>query len=343
MGVPIELPLGVAACPLTATSAGIRALARRGYNVLTFKTVRSTERPAYSEPNWLYVRDINPPVRVGVDPVDSTAYPEGAAQPAPGTRYATVNSYGVQSPPPIVWQRELALALDEMRDTQLLIASVQGSPERYRTSGTLAGDFVTVARLAEASGATAIELNLSCPNVIDSSEGAVQPPICASPTHTQRIVESVRSALSPTTRLVAKLAYLPSSELDQVLGPIASKLDAVSGINTLQVRARDAHGNPVFPASRGAHPARDLAGLSGAPLRAFSQVFVRSLSTLRAQNGWTFDIIGMGGVSSADDVDALFCAGASAVQAATAVIRTPDLADSVASRGVEAHRGLQIA
>lgn len=337
MGLPVQLPFGVAACPLTATAAGIRRLARSGYDVLTFKTVRSQPWPPHPEPNWLYVREIVPPVRLEADPLDSIAYPNGAVLPEPGSGYATVNSYGVQSPSPAEWRKELAAALEEVGEAQLLIASVQGSPETHQTPDALSRDFVDVARLAEKEGARAIELNLSCPNVIDYDDGGVQPPICASPAQTELIVERVRAALAPSTRLVAKLSYLRVDALREVVARIASAVDAVSGVNTLQVSVRHDSGGLAFPPSPGEGlPRRDLAGLSGGPLRAFSQDFVESLTALKARHEWKFDVIGMGGISSTDDVGAVFAAGASAVQVATALVRTPHLAQEVARRGVRA-------
>jgi hypothetical protein len=96
-------------------------------------------------------------------------------------------------------------------------------------------------------------------------------------------------------------------------------VDGISGINTLQVKVQDRSGKPTFG------QARAEAGLSGIAIRYFALDFVKSLQVLRQKNHFSFDIIGMGGVMTAADVQALHWVGADAVQTATAASINPQL------------------
>ena len=237
------------------------------------------------------------------------------------------NSVGVPSPAPDVWQRDLEECLDALGVGQLLIASVMGSPEHY-AGQELIDDFVTVARLAETTGVEAIELNLSCPNTVDLRGSGMQAPICFDPNVTREIVGAVRAGLRHSqTRLVAKLSYMPHDRIEGVLSTIANEVDAISGINTLQMRVTDASGKATFRGTLEA-PSRDRdeAGVSGVAIRDHALAFVRSVVTLKRKHGWTLDVIGMGGVMNSHDVRALMASGADAVQSATAAANDPDLA-----------------
>ena len=56
LGQPTGVPIGIPACPLTMNARWVEYYAERGYNVLTYKTVRSTARACYPLPNLLPVR-----------------------------------------------------------------------------------------------------------------------------------------------------------------------------------------------------------------------------------------------------------------------------------------------
>lgn len=141
-------------------------------------------------------------------------------------------------------------------------------------------------------------------------------PLCEDPIHAGEIVQAVRSALKSETKLVAKLGYLSEPRLSEVVSRIAPDVDGIAGINTLQVKVIDESGEPAFKGVPG-DPSRDRpkAGLSGIAIRDLARDFVRRLSALRDSHGWSFDIIGMGGVMDTHDVRALLASGADAVQA----------------------------
>jgi dihydroorotate dehydrogenase len=209
------------------------------------------------------------------------------------------NSFGIPSPDPTVWAPDIRHALDVLRPGQILIVSVVGEYEEH-TGQALVADFVDVACLAERAGARIIELNLSCPNTLGRDGSGVYPPICSSPEDTYKIVSAVRAALDPSTKLVAKLGYLPRAELESVVEPIAEAVDGVAGINTLQVPVTGDHGQPVFRGSlTDPDKPRLEAGVSGIAIRDLALDFVRCLALLRRKNDWHFDIIAMDAVQTA--------------------------------------------
>lgn len=314
LGRSIGYPIGVPASPLTASSDWIGALARQGFNVLTYKTVRSAARDAFPAPNWFFVKDLESPLPIDsvVDDVVVTA----SGTELPGSRpYSMVNSFGMPSGKPEEWMADVRRCSEQLHVGQILIVSVVGSYELYRGHELLA-DFVAVSRMAEKAGAGAVEVNLSCPNTLADGGGGMGAPLCEDPVHAGEIVQAVRGALSPETKLVAKLGYMSGSHLAAVVEQIAGYVDGIAGINTLQVRVVDQAGKPAFRGVVG-DPERDRpqAGLSGVAIRDLARAFVRQLARLRDQSDWSFDIIGMGGVMDTYDVRALLSNGADAVQA----------------------------
>jgi dihydroorotate dehydrogenase len=217
-----------------------------------------------------------------------------------------------------------------MGDAQLLMVSVMGSPEVH--AGTaLASDFVRTARLAEEAGATAIELNLSCPNTLDPVSGGVKEGlICQDAAATRHIVRATRDALRPGTRLVAKFSYLASEQLCEIVEGVVAELDGISGINTVQMEVLAPDGTPEFSGTHGLPSARLLAGVSGAAIYELAMEFVRSLAALRRELGAEFDILAMGGVMSGAQVASMLAAGASSVQSASGAFAKPGLAAEVA-------------
>ncbi len=308
LGQWLGFPLGVPASPLTANSLWIDFLARQGFNILTYKTVRSRSQEPHPSPNWVFVDD-DRPWPVGEE--HQMVVGDVKTWPRDHRAFSTANSFGMPSSDPTVWQKDVVSTLAALEDDQLLIVSVVGS---QRAGEDQVQDFVTVAKQAEETGCRVIELNLSCPNSIDEETGEVSHDfICLSHTATRTVVQAVRNGLVHSdTRLVVKLAYLDNETLERVVTPIAHMVDGISGINTMQRRVVDVNGMPTFGAHR-----RD-AGVSGIAIREHGLDFVRRLADLRADLDGNFDILGMGGVMTPEDVLQFHSAGANAVLSATA-------------------------
>jgi dihydroorotate dehydrogenase len=340
LGLPVRYPIGVPASVLTVNSRWVEYYARRGFNVLTYKTVRSRRWEAHPFPNWVFLDDLREPLSPGTDFARITARGGADSYLADPKAYSMANSFGVPSLEPPAWQRDVERAQSVLQEGQLLIVSVMGSYEEY-SGRDLIDDFAQVARMAEDVGPHAIELNLSCPNTVDHTGSGMKPPICEIAETTAQIVQAVRDALrDKETPLVAKLSYLPKERLSEVVGSIAEMVDAIAGINTIPVPVRDGQGNPTFRGT--AHdPSRDrlVAGVSGIAIRDLALDFTRSVANLERQHEWGLEVLAMGGVMDSHDVRALMASGADAVQAATAAVNNPHLPKHV--RG-EAKTGDQL-
>ncbi|QXG75886.1 dihydroorotate oxidase [Modestobacter sp. L9-4] len=318
LGRRVGFPIGVPACPMTGTAAWVQYLAGNGFNLLTYKTVRSREHAANAFPNWAFVPGAREPFGPGAPPV---VHAEPSDWVTPGDPAVTsTNSFGVPSPDPAVWTEDVAAAVRCLAEDQLLLVSVMGEDDGDGTAQlqAIADDFARTALLAEAAGAPVVELNLSCPNTLGSG-GGVRPPICLDPELTTAIVETTRRALSSTTGLVAKLSWLDGPALAGLVPRIAPHLDGIAAINTVQCAVQRADGSPTFPG-------RPLAGVSGVAVRDLALEFTARLLQLRATGGHRFDVLAMGGVTDPASAAALLELGAAGVQTATGAFADPFLA-----------------
>ena len=160
--------------------------------------------------------------------------------------------------------------------------------------------------------------------------------ICESPEVTEDIVTRVRSELKDQTRLVIKLGYIKRDDLKSVVVPLfkgGPLIQGISGINTILMKVLKGDGSPTFVGTEQKPQAhRTEAGVSGIAIREYGLAFVRSLADIRQEYGLHFDIIGMGGVMDAADVDAYQEAGADAVQTATAAFFNANLPQEIIRR-----------
>ncbi len=175
--------------------------------------------------------------------------------------------------------------------------------------GQRVDDFAKAAGLLSGvAGLSAVEINVSCPNVEDRRRMFAH-----SPSATAEVVAAVRehcpglprwAKLSPT---VADLAEVAGAAL-------GAGAEAVTLVNTVLAMAIDVEGRrPVLGSGPGG------GGLSGPAIR---PVAVRAVFDVRAAHpGAT--IIGVGGVMSGRDAVELLMAGADAVQVGTATFRDP--------------------
>lgn len=318
LGHDVGFPIGVPACVLNGGEAWVRHFAANGYDVLTYKTVRSRATEPSPQPNWAFAPRADrsaPPgaaTEVTADPWDWIA--PGSAE------VSTVNSFGVPSPPPQEWMADLERSLAAVGEDQLLLVSVMGSGD----GPALVEDFAATARLAQEAGATVVELNLSCPNTLSAAPGGVRPPLCLDADATVAVVEGVRRSLEDRTGLVAKLSWLDPARLAALVPRLAPLVDGVAAINTVPRRVRRSDGAPTFPG-------RELAGLSGVAVRDWALDFTRRLVALRAAGGHSFDVLAMGGVTDPASFAALWAAGADAVQSASGAFADPFLARDCAA------------
>lgn len=167
-------------------------------------------------------------------------------------------------------------------------------------SGACIDDYVATAeRIASLPAIPAIELNISCPNV--KQGGMAFGTSCAG---AASVVKAVRKVYPKT--LIVKLSPNVTNIAEIALAVEAEGADSVSLINTLMGMAIDAE-------RRRALLSTVTGGLSGACVKPIAVRMVWQVA-----HAVKIPVIGLGGISSAEDAIEFFLAGASAIQIGTA-------------------------
>lgn len=312
LGHRIGFPIGVAASGLTTNARCVQRLFEAGYNVVTYKTVRSRFIGPHPRPNWALLNSYD------IEAIDDpntvvTVNPETTLSEAD----SSANSFGVPSPDPVEWITDFRAAAAAADDGQVLICSVLGedynSDRGARNTDVLIADFVAVTRHAISAGAEFVELNLSCPNTL-GRKGEPTPPLCYDIDLAIDIVTRVHAELGDSVKLGVKLSHLEHGNLVTFLEGAASHLDFISGINTV------AH--PVESAAGGGAAyfgERTIAGIGGTAIQSLATEFVRACKQYRDDNDAKFVIVGVGGVTDPESFISMHEAGADVVQAVTGV------------------------
>lgn len=177
-------------------------------------------------------------------------------------------------------------------------------------------DYMEVAkRLSDSEGVSAIEINISCPNV---KKGGIV--FGTDPSEAAKVVSAVKG--SSRLPIITKLSPNVTDIKVMVKAVEEAGADAISLINTLTGMVIDVEKRkPVLATITG--------GLSGPAIR---PVAVRMV--WQAKQVAKVPLIGMGGIMNARDALEFIIAGASAVQVGTANFVDPDSAAKVAD-GIE--------
>ncbi|WP_221564148.1 dihydroorotate dehydrogenase [Alkalihalobacillus sp. TS-13] len=205
-----------------------------------------------------------------------------------------LNAIGLQNP-----------GLEKVVSEELPFLADYDVPILANIAGTTTEDYVTVARtVSNSPNVTALELNISCPNV---KEGGISfgtdPEVAAELTRAVKKVSEVPVyvKLSPNVTDIAEIAQAVE----------AAGADGLAMINTLLGMRIDLKTEKPVISNR-------TGGLSGPAIK---PVAIRMIYEVSQRV--SIPIIGMGGVTSADDVLEYFLAGASAVAVGTANFVNP--------------------
>ncbi|MBP3574104.1 MAG: dihydroorotate dehydrogenase [Prevotella sp.] len=186
-------------------------------------------------------------------------------------------------------------------DTQMIVNVSGSSPEDYAECAS---------RINELENIRAIELNISCPNVHDGGmafgvtcEGA------------SSVVRAVRKAYGKT--LIVKLSPNVTSITDIAKAVEAEGADSVSLINTLM-------GTSIDIERRRFNLSIGTGGLSGPCVKPVALRMVYQVA-----NAVKIPVIGLGGISTAEDAIEFLMAGATAIQIGTANFIDPAVTKKV--------------
>ncbi|CAB4333997.1 MAG: dihydroorotate dehydrogenase [Actinobacteria bacterium] len=193
-------------------------------------------------------------------------------------------------------------------------------------AGETIEEYSTLARkLRSVSGLSAVEVNISCPNV--ENRGLV---FACDPDASRRVIDGVRKTIGGELPIIAKLSPDVTNLPEIARGVVEAGADALALINTVL-------GMVINLDTMKPHLGGKTGGLSGPAIR---PVAVRAIYQVHAALPST-PILGMGGVSSGRDALELILAGASGVSIGTASFGNPtalikiqnELRDLLAARG----------
>ncbi|MEW5796272.1 MAG: dihydroorotate dehydrogenase [Candidatus Zixiibacteriota bacterium] len=173
-------------------------------------------------------------------------------------------------------------------------------------AGSSASEYIEVCRrLNDCPRVDMVELNVSCPNV---DEGGIE--IGTDPLQTEKIVADVRKVFKRP--IIAKMTPNVTDVGIVARAAEAGGADAISLINTLTGTSIDVNTwRPRLTYNRG--------GLSGPAIKPVALAMVD-----RVYNCTRLPLIGIGGITTADDVVEFMLVGATAVQIGTALFVQPD-------------------
>jgi dihydroorotate dehydrogenase (NAD+) catalytic subunit len=307
LGYKIASPVGVPAGPLL-NSKWTTLAARLGFDVVTYKTIRSYEHPSHPLPNVLFVDTGG---AIAEDRIGAAATPLGRPL-GPSDELAITNSFGNPSRKPEYLEMDIHLAAHALEKGQVLIVSVFGTGDSLSEA---ARGFIKAASLAKSSGAHVIEANFSCPNV--SSGGALY----ADPEASYQIAKEIAEAIKPTPLIVKMGVFKDQAELEAVLLSLAKAgVRAVCGINTIPMNVVDAKGNPALGEDR------LQSGICGDPIRPMALSFIKHANAIIDNHGLELELLGCGGITKPKHFDQFLEAGAGAALSATGMMWDPYLA-----------------
>lgn len=305
LGLKVNSRIGIAA-GLLLNSKWMLAYSRLGYDLLTYKTVRSQHRPCLPPPNWVFVED------------DGKTGGPIYTRNGPGENPAQVSSavcFGMPSMPPSIWRQDMAEAKAGLLPGQALIASVTASPQFDWTPEQTAADFAQCAIWAAEAGAEAIEANLSCPNVC-TAEGSVYRDAAFS----KLVAQAVRSSIGKRPLLLKIGYFAQQNELADFLREIHSAADGVTMVNGIARPVLTSEEKPAFG------PSSVQAGVLGRSIHPHSVQAIRIVRQIIDEEGLALCLLAVGGASITEDIADFFDAGADAVLMGSSPMYCPDLA-----------------
>jgi len=174
-------------------------------------------------------------------------------------------------------------------------------------NGTSPEEYAEVARIFDDSPVTAIEINISCPNV---KEGGVH--FGNNPAMAARVVEAMRPMTNKP--LITKLSPNSADIAETARAVIEAGTDGLSVINTLVGMAVDIERrSPVIANISG--------GLSGPAIKPVALWKIHQTRAVAARHN--IPILGQGGITSASDVIEFAIVGADAIGLGTGLFYDP--------------------
>lgn len=310
LGQKVYLPFGIPAGPLI-NAKFCKGAFEKGFDICIYKTVRSSFFPCHPFPNILAVKvegDLTLEKAQNAQIADNNYSPP----------LSITNSFGVPSKQVMEWQEDVKKAISYARAGQVLVLSFMGTTHQNQTLDQFIADWALSARKSAETGAKILEANLSCPNI--GNEGLV----CYNLEVTEKVCQAIRREIGKIP-LILKVGYYKNDEDLKKLAMVAGKYaQAISSINTIQAEILDKEGKQALPGKT-----RNRSGICGAAIKWAGLDMVKRLVKVRELADSGIKIIGVGGVTQAEDYFEYMAAGADCVMSATGAMWNPYLAKEI--------------
>ncbi len=227
-----------------------------------------------------------------VKPRSGRATPRMAETPS-----GMLNSIGLQGP-----------GIDIFLEKDIPWLREQGARIIISIAGESVDDYAVLARkLRSVPGISALEVNISCPNV--ENRGQV---FACNPSTAAEAITAVRRNIGGELPIIAKLSPDVTDIIEIAESVVEAGADGLALINTLL-------GMVIDTSTMSPRLSQKTGGLSGPAIR---PIAVRAIYQVHAALP-QIPIVGMGGVSSGRDAFELVLAGASAISVGTATFGNP--------------------
>lgn len=301
LGFQLNSPIGVPAGPLL-NSRWVALAAKLGYDLPTYKTIRSYAHPSHALPNVIYVKPVadNQAVALKLPPEDLA-------------ELSITNSFGNPSQSPDFLLEDIAKANASLGKGQVMIVSVYGTPDQ---GVSLADDFVRAAVLAREAGAKIIEANFSCPNV-EKAGGCLY----MSSATVLEFVRKLKGAVGSIPLLIKVGLFENEKQMEGVfLAAARGGADGICGINTISMEVLDSQGHPALGEKR------RTGGVCGGSIRKKALAFIHQASQIIKKEKLGLTLLGCGGIAKPEHFEEFLHAGAAIAMTATGMMWDPYLA-----------------
>ncbi|KKT01134.1 MAG: Dihydroorotate oxidase [Candidatus Nomurabacteria bacterium GW2011_GWF2_43_8] len=312
-GFKVNSPFGIPAGPLINGNFA-RAALDKGFDIVTYKTVRSAKYSCHPWPNVLSVK-------IDGDLTLEKAQGELVADKDYREPLSITNSFGVPSFDPEFWQKDLSETVKYAHTGQIVVGSFQGTKKEGQNAEEYINDYRITAKMLKDTGVKVVEVNFSCPN-----EGTNNL-LCYDIERSAKIARAIKEIIGDIPLIVKIAYYNDDNALRNFVKEIGSVAQGISAINTIPAKIIDKNGEQALPGE-----GRSRSGICGHAIKWAGLDMVKRLKKLREEFNYSYIIIGVGGVASPEDFFEYRNAGADIVMSATGAMWNPYLARDIKER-----------
>lgn len=307
LGYKLNNALGVPAGPLLSAS-WCKLASDLNFSVITYKTIRSSFHPCHPLPNVISVENnaiFSHNLKETIQAKDCNNL----------NKLTITNSFGMPSQSYEFLEKDIPEAKKAMKKGQILVVSVVATDMNRAVDG-----YLESALFAEKLGADAIEVNLSCPNVKDSSSM-----LYLDNQLTFEICKKITSKIN--IPLIIKIGYLTNDNLFEAILNNASDsgVSAVSGVNSFSMKVYQNN-------SAALGESRLSGGICGYAIKPIGIDFTKRARMIIDKNNLNLKLIAMGGIMNESDFNDYLQSGANIAMSATGMMWFPFMAKKYANK-----------